>query len=337
MSALVSIIVPVYNLEDYIENCINSLLNQTYSNIEIICIDDGSKDNSAAVIAELIKKDERIRYFYQENAGVSAARNKGLENFQGEYVMFVDGDDYLHIRAVEIFVEAIQKSKSDIVGAKLMTTDSLNENKEEIVSYDINKLDLQDIFNGLSSFVFRTVSGKIFIRNLILNNRFPLQIANGEDTVFLFKILSTNPRIAQIDLSLYFYYNRRDSISNSKFNISYFSVVDGLADLCSYLKKIGSDFLLTQAVILLFKAILSNQMLSIGSEYEVFVLKRCKQVGSDWIDYLIHSKHTGIKNKICFVLFFYSRHFYELVRVIQDPTMKDFYKNRKKNRKEGME
>ncbi|HAS37211.1 MAG TPA: glycosyltransferase family 2 protein, partial [Ruminococcaceae bacterium] len=96
MSALVSIIIPVYNLEKYIKHCLESVVNQTYKELEIICIDDGSTDGSAEIIKSMAENDPRIKYIYQENAGVSAARNKGLDTATGEYVMFVDGDDYIH-------------------------------------------------------------------------------------------------------------------------------------------------------------------------------------------------------------------------------------------------
>lgn len=104
MSVLVSVVVPVYNLEKYIENCLKSIVAQTYKNLEILCIDDGSTDGSADIIKSMAENDLRIKYVYQENAGVSAARNRGMNEATGEYLMFVDGDDYLHYQAVELFV-----------------------------------------------------------------------------------------------------------------------------------------------------------------------------------------------------------------------------------------
>lgn len=332
MSALVSIIVPVYNLEDYIENCINSLLNQTYKNIEIICIDDGSSDGSARIIKEFSDKDSRVIYIFQENSGVSAARNKGLDVSTGDYIMFVDGDDYLHFQAVEVLLYCIEKNNCDIVGSRHFSTNSFDELGESIVVNDIIAHTLSDVLEKTSYFEYRTVWGKLYKRDIVTKNRFPLGISNGEDTVFLFKVLSAEPKIVQIDLPLYFYYNRQGSISNCSFNMPHFSVVEGLNDLCCYLKNIDSDFLLSQSVILLFKAIFSNRMRCIGSEYENTVLMRCKQVGLVWIDYLIRSNHISIKKKISFILFFFSRRFYELARLIQDPTMKDFYRNRKKRK-----
>ncbi|MDY3088674.1 MAG: glycosyltransferase family A protein, partial [Oscillospiraceae bacterium] len=87
MSALVSVVVPVYNLEKYIENCLKSIVAQTYKNLEILCIDDGSTDGSADIIKSMAENDLRIKYVYQENAGVSAARNRGMNEATGEYLM----------------------------------------------------------------------------------------------------------------------------------------------------------------------------------------------------------------------------------------------------------
>ena len=109
----ISIIIPVFNAEKYIEECINSILNQTYSKIEIIIINDGSTDNSEKICLELSKKDQRIKYIYQNNAGVTVARKTGVENATGEWISFVDADDILSPYAIQTLIE---KSKGqDIV------------------------------------------------------------------------------------------------------------------------------------------------------------------------------------------------------------------------------
>ena len=92
---MISVIIPVYNCEKYIKKCIESILNQTYKDLEVIVIDDGSKDSSLNICNKLMKEDYRLTVIHQENQGVSSARNKGLENAQGEYIVFVDGDDWV--------------------------------------------------------------------------------------------------------------------------------------------------------------------------------------------------------------------------------------------------
>ena len=126
MSALVSVIIPVYNLENYIGNCLNSIVNQIYNELEILCVDDGSSDRSAEIIRSFCDKDGRVKYFYQENAGVSAARNSGLEKASGEYIMFLDGDDYLHSQTVEILLDGICRQEADISCVHFKITDNLS-------------------------------------------------------------------------------------------------------------------------------------------------------------------------------------------------------------------
>ena len=111
----ISIIVPVYNAEKYLVECLNSLVEQTYKNIEIILIDDGSIDNSAKICDEYAKKDERIKVVHQKNSGVSVARNNGLDMHTGDYVMFVDSDDWIELNTCEILINNIISNDKDIL------------------------------------------------------------------------------------------------------------------------------------------------------------------------------------------------------------------------------
>lgn len=113
--ALVSIIVPVYNVEKYLPKCLDSLICQTYKNIEIICVNDGSPDNSLAILEAYAKKDERIRIISQENKGASEARNNALNNANGEYIMFVDGDDWVDTDTIEIAFNTLKEHNADVV------------------------------------------------------------------------------------------------------------------------------------------------------------------------------------------------------------------------------
>lgn len=111
----ISIIVPVYNTEEYLKNCLESLINQTYKNIEILCIDDGSKDNSLNILQKYEQQDFRIKVFHQNNSGVSAARNIGLKNMTGEYLMFCDSDDYYEHNMCEEMLYTILLQNVDVV------------------------------------------------------------------------------------------------------------------------------------------------------------------------------------------------------------------------------
>ena len=106
---LISIIVPIYDIEDCLPRCIESLMAQTYENIEILLINDGSSDNSGAICEAYTQRDPRVKYFYKPNGGLSSARNFGLDQAQGEYICFVDGDDFMDKRMVEILYSEIRK------------------------------------------------------------------------------------------------------------------------------------------------------------------------------------------------------------------------------------
>lgn len=111
---LVSIIVPIYNAEKYLDKCLSSLIQQTYNNIEILLVNDGSKDESETICLKYLQIDDRVHYFYQPNSGVSQARNKGLHNARGEYFLFVDSDDWLAENAVDEFVRIALEEAADV-------------------------------------------------------------------------------------------------------------------------------------------------------------------------------------------------------------------------------
>lgn len=113
-TALISVVIPVYNIEDYLERCVNSVCQQTYQNLEILLIDDGSTDNSGAICDEMAKKDARIRVFHKANGGSSSARNLGIEQAKGEYIGFVDSDDYIELDMYKLLYEAIKEYKVSI-------------------------------------------------------------------------------------------------------------------------------------------------------------------------------------------------------------------------------
>lgn len=115
MESLVSIVFPVYNCEKYLERCVDSVRNQTYQRIELILVDDGSKDSSATIIKKYMDIDCRVIGIFQDNQGPSVARNTGMQNAQGEYIMFIDSDDYVDCDYVEQYITAISEKKYDIV------------------------------------------------------------------------------------------------------------------------------------------------------------------------------------------------------------------------------
>ena len=115
MNPSVSVVVPVYNVEMYLKECLDSLINQTFKDIEIICVNDGSTDNSLNILNEYASKDERIKVFSKENSGPGPTRNFGIDNAQGEYLLFVDSDDWLDLDAIKILYETSKSQDLDLL------------------------------------------------------------------------------------------------------------------------------------------------------------------------------------------------------------------------------
>lgn len=330
MAALVSIIIPVYNLENYIENCLNSIISQTYKNLEIICIDDGSADLSGDKIKAMAKKDDRIVYIRQDNKGVSVARNTGLDYAHGDYVMFVDGDDYLHFQAVEIFENSIEKSEYDIVCSYEQSTISTHEQMMNISSYNCETVDYKKLFSEVNgSVIGKSVWAKIIRRDFAVKVKFPVGISNGEDGHYIIRLLDKNAKVGLINLKLYYYFTRENSTVTSKFNSRKFSITLSFDDLCEHLKNSENSFLRSYSLQYLYQTIFYNRTMSVGTQDEEYIFSQCKIIGKKWLGVFLKDEGISTKIKLMFLVFLYSRHIYEFARMIKDPTMKDFYKSRK--------
>ena len=188
MQKLVSIIVPVYNVEKYIDKCVRSLLKQDYGNIEVILVDDGSPDKSGYIIDRLKEEDNRIVVIHQENHGVSSARNAGMAVASGEYITFVDGDDWVDANYVTYFVDLLEKSSCDVVMNKnnYSGCNDISNNNFSVISAEkaIEWIYLGDLFVA--------VWNKMYRRSVLEENyiKFNEKIWYGEGMLFSMDILS---------------------------------------------------------------------------------------------------------------------------------------------------
>lgn len=234
----ISIIVPVYNVEQYISQCLNSLINQTEQDIEIILIDDGSTDKSGDICDEYAKYDKRISVMHQKNKGQSVARNKGLEIARGEYIMFVDSDDYIAEDACKILYIAAISNKADIVNA-----DILNE-KNKIQNSDFRKIDHENMAISTGVFLrekietmtYDIVPWLYFVKRDLIN-RSKIRFLEGcfyEDQLWTLQLLSLDGNIIKIRYPFYFY--RMDRV-NSTTNHIYLKKGKDAAIVCNNMKK----------------------------------------------------------------------------------------------------
>lgn len=221
MRDLISVIVPVYNVEPFLERCIQSLKNQTYRNLEIILVDDGSTDQSLTLCRKVAETDDRIRVFQQQYQGVSASRNCGLAHASGEYIMFLDGDDEAAPNYVEKLYKTLQDNGLDIAQCCLIRVKDGCKLQELPVEDGVklfSGLDMQmRIFNRDRYFTM-CLCGKIFRKELFDGLRFPEGRIN-EDESLIYLLMYRAKRVGVIDDYLYYYHYNSDSITEKPYNI----------------------------------------------------------------------------------------------------------------------
>lgn len=216
----ISIIVPVYNVEKYVEKCIQSLINQSYKNIEIILVDDGSNDRSNKIIDEYAKVDSRILTIHQKNKGVSAARNAGLKVATGEYVGFVDPDDYVDYQMYETMLKKIELNMSDLAVCGFSKVTELSD-KEEIFEIKDELLSpkkcVEDLFDFRGGYAIKpSVWNKLFRRDKIGDLKFDENIGISEDLKFVVQYILKCNSIVYVKQAFYKNLQRDGSITRSK-------------------------------------------------------------------------------------------------------------------------
>lgn len=236
-----SIIVPVYNLEGYLANCLDSILNQDFEDYELLLINDGSKDNSGKICDHYAVKDNRIKVFHQKNAGVSAARNLGLEKANGEWICFVDGDDELYSNALIAIINEADKKKSEMIIARSFKYED-KQLKGENYIYDESYL--HQTFEGYNLIVEKSykrgsVCGCLFKNNFLKKNElyFPLGLKIGEDSIFISLVHLYVKRISFIDEIFYLVKEREGSASRSWSFNKVLKMVDNINFINNYIKS----------------------------------------------------------------------------------------------------
>ncbi|HHX59491.1 MAG TPA: glycosyltransferase family 2 protein [Epulopiscium sp.] len=186
---MISVIIPVYNIEDYITRCIESVLNQSYKNFELLLINDGSSDDSGFICDKFSNKDSRVKVFHQENKGVSAARNLGIHKAKGKWVAFVDGDDWIEENSLGKLIEnSFSNSNLDILIAKSFINNGKKVGEEH---YVFSPSLVGQAYNGVTvaidkGYMRGSVWGVIYNRHFLISNEilFPVGLRNGEDSIF---------------------------------------------------------------------------------------------------------------------------------------------------------
>lgn len=236
-NSLITIIVPIYKVEKYIHKCINSIINQTYTNLQIILVDDGSPDNCGEICDEYAKKDSRIEVIHKKNGGLSDARNVGIKNAKGKYIGFVDSDDYIKEDMYENLYNDIEENQADISICNFYNViDGKNiiKNANDGIK-EYNKIEiLREILldNKIQSYAWN----KLYKRELFDNIEYPLG-KKYEDIGTTFYILEKCNKIIVNGEPEYYYLNREDSIVNNNTEQTVMDYVDIVEQRYDYIQK----------------------------------------------------------------------------------------------------
>lgn len=202
----ISVIIPVYQAEKCIKNCISSLQNQTYKNLQIIMVDDGSTDKSPEILDEIAKKDNRVIVIHQKNQGVSVARNVGIEHASGKFIIFLDADDTLDNKMCELLMDEYRREKSELVISGLVFAYNLKKTyiKSESSVYTKKQL-LENFERQGNTFIYQTLMGKLYLSEFIKQCQFEQGVRLGEDLLFNYQYFQNVTKVSVMDYCGYIY------------------------------------------------------------------------------------------------------------------------------------
>lgn len=238
---MISVIVPVYNVNKYLRKCIDSIINQTYTDLEIILIDDGSTDGSEKICDEYLLADNRVSVIHKENGGLSDARNAGIDVAKGEYLSFIDSDDYIHTSMYEILLSNLESKQADI---SVVTVKRIKENDEVVPDTynDICVFEGDEVMGRLVDSDIDTVvaCNKLYKKELFLNYRYKNDCIH-EDEYAIHHILHNCKRIVYTTAELYMYVDRSGSLSNHITEKSQMDNIEAKEDRLEFCNKYGYE------------------------------------------------------------------------------------------------
>jgi glycosyltransferase involved in cell wall biosynthesis len=304
MNPKISVVVPVFNSELHLQKCIDSICKQTYVNLEIIIVNDGSTDNSSVISDDLANKDNRIKVIHKKNEGVSVARNIGVELATGEYIGFVDSDDWLEQDAYEKIVDIIieQRVEAVIFEYKIVHEDGNYKHNyyKKLNGFMTNEKAIESVISPVSRFIWN----KVFSKRLLKDIEFDSTLFYGEDTLYAIQALSKAQLIFYLSEPLYNYFQSPSSVTRSEFNSKIFTGVTAFRkqmDFC----KIKYPTLVEVAQIAL-KNIIVNVLVMIiendrDKEYQVLFKKLHSEFKLNFFK-IIKSTKISKRLKIKFVM-----------------------------------
>ena len=245
---LVSVIIPAYNIEDYIGRCLDSIISQTYKNLEIIVVDDGSWDYTGEILDNYAKKDRRIKVIHKENGGVSSARNKGIEAAEGDYIGFIDGDDLIEPEMYKTLVDLLEEENADIAhcGYQMVFPDRIdyyhNTGKKKIQTTEEG---LKDLLSG--EMIEPGLVNKLYKKELIKNCRLNETVKINEDLLMNYQLFKLSQKSVYYDITPYSYMIRSSSATGAN------SLITKREDSLRVLNQIKDDCINNNLLSIIYK------------------------------------------------------------------------------------
>ena len=245
---LVSVIIPAYNIEDYIGRCLDSIILQTYKNLEIIVVDDGSRDHTGEILDNYAKKDRRIKVIHKENGGVSSARNKGIEAAEGDYIGFIDGDDFIEPEMYKILLDLLEEENADIAhcGYQMVFPDRVdyyhNTGKKKIQTTEEG---LKDLLSG--EMIEPGLVNKLYKKELIKNCRLDETVKINEDLLMNYQLFKLSQKSVYYDITPYSYMIRSSSATGAN------SLITKREDSLRVLNQIKDDCINNNLLSIIYK------------------------------------------------------------------------------------
>ena len=323
----ISVIVPVYNTEKYLRRCVDSILAQSFTDFELILVDDGSSDNCGVICDEYAEKDSRVRVIHQENAKLSAARNAGLEIAQGEWIAFIDPDDWIHKDYLRLLLSAADKD-TDVVVCGCMVTSSSDSN------IDCLTKDLGFRFVSRSEIeknrIARTrVWGRILKKEAIGTLRFISGTEPTEDSCFNELFFRSDMKFKMTDAKLYYYFMRPDSAIHNNMGRGTLPTVE---QLLQHLPKIEDTKKRGRIISRCYKNVLHARYLEMLARDSRQIADQCKSLFRELKPW---RKELSRKEQAVYTLFANVPFTYRLWRILDDPSLLKFEAEQRRRRRKG--
>lgn len=314
-----SVIMPVYNAEKYLDFSVQSVLNQTYKEFELIIVNDGSKDHSLEICRKYEALDSRVRIIDQENKGISEARNAGIDQAIGKYITFIDNDDMINPSMYEIMLKYMTEEKLDLVMCNAVRRGEykIEEVAENCDSCELTKRNLYEkmFSNSEIDWEYMAVWNKIYRSRIVKNIRF--KETGTEDTVFNCQYYRYIKKARLIKQDLYYWIQRRDSVSHSEFGIRDYLILKDYYWMNQYIQKYEKEYM-QYSLIKLYKLIFNSRYRGRKSAYEKEVKNLIKEKQKVITKSFYGNCEINNKIKVLFTIFYYLPITYSTFRWINE-------------------